>query len=231
MAINNRGKTNSSAGDKIDKLSRRSEMLKSKINLWLINYFNFLVLALGVIIFALGLWLLILPEYSQFVKANEQAKSNLQIELDAKSSYLNSIRNLKKSDQLISPADKEKIAAMVPTGNDASKIITEMEAIVLKNGAVLNSINLDQQGSGHTSVLSSDVGVTTEPPPGIFEQLPQGVNRIKIDISLGSVSYPILKNIIKTLENNVRLFDIANINFSPTENKAILEIYSYYLPS
>lgn len=223
------GKINPPAGDKPGQPSRRYAMLKAKINGWLINYFNVLVLALAVIIFALGLALFVVPEYSKFAKANEQAKKNLQIEFEAKNNYLSSIRSLKKSDRLISSADKEKIAEMVPAGEDISEIITEMESIILKNGAILNSIKLDSRDSGHKSILAAGEGGKKQLPAGIFEQLPAGVSRVKIEISLGSVSYPILKNIIKTLENNLRLFDVAQIDFSARENKARLGIYSYYL--
>jgi hypothetical protein len=52
---------------------------------------------------------------------------------------------------------------------------------------------------------------------------------IKIEVNLSSVNYPILKNIIKVFENNLRLFDIAKINFNVNDSQAVLNIYSYYL--
>ncbi|MDD4272009.1 MAG: hypothetical protein PHF50_04370, partial [Patescibacteria group bacterium] len=62
-----------------------------------------------------------------------------------------------------------------------------------------------------------------------FNELPQGVGSIMIEVNLSSVNYSILKNIIKAFENNLRLFDIAKITFNANGNKALLNIYSYYL--
>jgi len=229
METKDKNKINFPAADKIGQKNRSVEMLKSKISGFLISYFNFLVLALGGVIFALGLFLLVLPEYSQLTKENERARNNLQIEFQEKTNYLNAILELKKIDRSIDQADKDKVVNMVPTGVGGSDMITEIEAIIIKNGAILNSIKIDSLDTGRKSVLAAGGEETKEAPAGIFGHLPSGAGRIKMEINLSSVSYPVFKNIIKALENNLRLLDISNINFSSRENKAVLEIYSYFL--
>jgi Tfp pilus assembly protein PilO len=216
--------------DKTEENNKRAELLKLKINEFLINYFNYLVLALGIVIFVAGLWLLVYPQYRQISKANEAAKKNLQTEYETKFNYLNSISNLKKSYRLISAEDKSRIAAMVPAGSDVGGLISIIEAIALKNGVVLNSLKIEPDDAKGQTGIRAQAGDNKEPLAGIFEQLPQGVSRIKIEVNLSSVNYPILKNIIKTLENNLRLLDIAKINYSVGESRVMLNIYSYYLP-
>lgn len=209
---------------------KSATVLKIKINGFLINYFNYLILGLSAIILIAGLFILVYPKYQQIFKANKETKNNLLAEYETKFNYLNSIRSLKELYQSINDEDKAKIDAMVPATSDTSVIINEIESIVVRNSAVLTSIKIkppEADGSSNSMIESKG---KKELPVGIFNQPPPGVDLIKIEVSLSSVNYPILKNIIKTFENNLRLFDIAKINFKVEENQALLNIYSYYLP-
>lgn len=217
------------AGGADDKKQAQAEILKNKINGFLINYFNYLVLALGIIILVAGLFVLAYPKYQQISKANEEAKNNLQIEYETKFNYLNSISNLKKLYQSISDDEKAKIADMVPAKRDTSIIIKEVESIIVRNSAILTSIKIEPLAAAGRTNLKVEPREDKEPPAGIFNQPPPGVGLVKLEISLGSVNYLILKNIIKTFENNLKLFDIAKINFNASDNTALLNIYSYYL--
>lgn len=215
--------------EEANKKQAQAEVLKNKINGFLINYFNYLVFSLGVIILIVGLFALVYPKYQQISKANQEAKNSLQIKYETKLNYLNFIRNLKKSYESISNDGKAKIAAMVPAGRDTSTIIKEVESIVAKNNAILLSIKIEPQTIDSKINLRVESREDKEPPAGIFNQPPQGVGLVKLEISMGSVNYPVLKNIIKTFENNLKLFDIAKISFNAKDNTALLNIYSYYL--
>jgi hypothetical protein len=220
-------KKKSPAGGEENK--KQAEALKIKINVFLIKYFNYLIFSLGAIILAAGLFILIYPKYQQISKENEEAKNNLQVEYKIKLNYLNSILNLKKSYQLISEDEKAKIASMVPAVSDTGVIISEIESVVIKNSAILTSIKIEPQNAADRANLKAEPKENKEPAAGIFNQPPQGVGLIKIEINLSSVNYPVLKNIIKSFENNLRLFDIAKISFNAGENEALLSVYSYYL--
>lgn len=220
-------KKKSPAGEEENK--KQAEVLKIKINGFLINYFNYLIFSLGVIILSAGLFLLVYPKYQQISEENEEVRNNLQIEYGAKADYLNSIRNLKKSYQSINDDEKSKIAGMVPAMDDVSIIITEVESIAVRNSAILTSIKIEPQAADSKAILRTEPKEKKEMLAGIFNQLPGGVGLIKLEVNLSSVNYPILKNIIKAFENNLRLFDIAGIKFNAGKNEALLNIYSYYL--
>jgi len=224
-------KKNSPAGGEENK--KQAKLLKIKINGFLINYFSYLIFSLGIIILVAGLFILVYPKYQQISRANEEAENNLQIEYETKFNYLNFIRNLKKSYQSINDDEKAKIASMLPATRDTSIIITEVESIAVKNSAILTSIKIEPQSAGgranFKAELKAEPKENKEPPAGIFNELPQGIGLVKIEVNLSSVNYPILKNIIKAFESNLRLFDIAKISFNASENEALLNIYSYYL--
>lgn len=205
-------------------------LLKPKINNFLIEYFGYLVLGAAIIVFAIGLWLFIYPQYRQIAKEDETVRKNLQTEYEAKTEYLNFIVNLKKSYQSISEEDKKRLEILVPAEKDVNGLIYTLEAIALRNGVILNSLKIEpedakgQAGVRPQAVENKDAGA------GVFDQLPAGAGRVKIEVNLSSVNYQILKNVIETFENNLRLLDIAKINYNVDENKINLNVYSYYLP-
>lgn len=205
------------------------DLLKQKINAFLMDYFNHLTWAAAFIILFVSLFFFVYPQYKRIVKDNETADKNLQAEYETKYNYLNAVRNLKESYRLVGVENKQKIEAMVPASNEVSNLIPEIESIVARNGAILDSIKIEADDSKSRPEARVEVSEKQEPPEGIFGQLPQGVNRIKIEVNLSSVNYSVLKNIIKTFESNLRLLDIAKIDYSVNENKAILIIYAYYL--
>lgn len=208
---------------------KQAAILKVKINEFLIKYFNYLAFSLGLVILAAGLYITVYPKYRQVSEENREAKNNLQTEYETKFNYLESIRDLKKSYQSINDEEKAKIAKMVPDLRDSSSIITEIESIAVRNGAILTSIKIEPESDGGRTSLKAEPEEAKESLAGIFNQPPQGVGLIKMEVNLSSVNYAVLKNIIKTFENNLRLFDIAEVNFNASENQAILNIYSYYL--
>ena len=204
-----------------EKENQGDDLLKVKINGFLISYFGYLVWGLAIIIFAVGLLLFVYPNYRQLGQANRAAKENLLAENDKKADYLNSVTNLKKSFQLVKAEEVRKIVTMLPSGSDASGIISEIELIALRNGAILRSVKVNAEADRGAVRQRAETEEKTEPPAG--------VGRLKVEVSFGSINYPVLKNIIKMFENNLRLFDISKIDYDATDNKATLIIYSYYL--
>lgn len=207
--------------------------LKQQINSFLISYFNYVILAAAIIVLAAGLYLFIYPEYQKMSESDQLAREKMQTEYEIQNSYLDRIGNLKKSYQLISEADKQKIKAMVPDNDRLTDLIPDIESIVQRNSAVLNSIKIEPKNfdvSARANEVVVESGEKREPPAGIFGgPLPAGVKLATIEISLGSVNYQVLKNIVKTLENNLRLFDVAEINYGAADSKASLVVYTYYL--
>jgi len=188
---------------------------------------------MALIIFAAGLFWFAYPRYQRISQGDDIAMKNLRAEYEAKNNYLGKIKNLKKLYQQVSQAEIKKIEGMVPNDSKIINLIPEIESIILRNGAVLDSIKVEPNFNKEASAkTNTEAGKKTESLSGIFGgPPPKGVGRIKIEISLSSVSYQVLKNIIKTLENNLRLLDIAAISYAVQENSAVFTIYTYYLIS
>lgn len=212
-----------------DEEKKQANLLKAKLNNFLINYFSYLAWGLAIIVFSLGLLLFVLPNYKKINQSNQMAKESLLVEYEKKAEYLKSVIDLKKSFQLISAEEEKKLKALVPVSGDTSGIISEIEQVALKNGAILNSVKVTPQDSKAVVKSKASSEEKDRVVAGIFNKLTPGVNSLKIEISLGAINYPVLKSIIKTFENNLRLFDIAKIDYDASGNKAVLIVYSYYL--
>ncbi|MFA5360322.1 MAG: hypothetical protein WC349_05235 [Patescibacteria group bacterium] len=219
-------KKNSPVGEAENK--DKMKLVKTRINLFLMDYFNFIIFALVAVLILVGLFIFVYPKYQQIHKENEEIQNNLQVEYEAKFNYLSSIRDLKEIYQSISDKDRSKINSMLPTNRDTSLIIAEMESIATKNGVILNSIQTSTQEASSKTNTRSETKNDKVSLAGIFNQLPQGVGSIKIEVKLSSVNYQVLKNIIKTFENNLRIFDITTVNFNVSKKEALFTIYSYY---
>jgi len=211
------------------KNGQAENALKVKLNNFFIEYFNYLAIVVALIILATGsLWLLY-PRYQKAVAASQAASASWQKDFAEKSIYYDKLVALRQSYELVSPEERSKIEAMVPVGGDTDNLITQFEAIALKNGAILNSIKITNESPKSSSKPFPGSSLEKKEPAGIFDELPQGIGLVKLEVNLSSVSYPVLKNIIKTIENNLRLLDIYKIGYPAKENKVNLVVYAYYL--
>lgn len=207
-----------------------NNLWRQRINNFLINYFGSLALALALIIFAVGLFLYVYPKYQQLIKGNDAAKKQQQAEYKIKFGYLAAVNDLKNSYQSISAADKEKVEAMVPVNGQAIGLISEIEAIALKNGVTLNYVKIAEDPTGQPGAkIKVESGEKSGAPAGSFNKLPAGVGLTKMEISLSSVNYAVLKNLLKVFESNLRLLDLAEINYDVSGKRVTLTVYAYYL--
>jgi len=221
------GKIVEDAKDKIQQDNQR----KQKINALLIRYFKWLVLALAIIILAMGYFLLIQPKYRQAIKNVELVSQEKELKYLAQQKYLNQLNELKAAYQNITTEDRDKIEAVLPNQAKTEELFAEIEAIVSKNGLILTSLQIEPEANKSTAQnrrttgsARRNTGNKTE-----IENLPEGIGKVKIVMNLLGTDYGSLKNIIKTIENNLRLMDIVTLDFSPAENQTSLELFAYYM--
>ena len=68
-------------------------------------------------------------------------------------------------------------------------------------------------------------------PEGIVSALltvPQNIGVINLNLEVTAIDYTGFKNLLRTLENNLRLFDITELSFIPDENAASFVLSTYY---
>ncbi len=198
---------------KQDKVGQ-ADQLKQKINNFLIKHFRWIIFAIIIIIFVGGYFIFILPKYNQIVRDVQLQADELEKKYSFRQQYLTQLIHLKVAYKQISQENKDKIEAMLPSSPKVEDLISEIETISLKNGLTLTNLSV-------------------EPAEAIGEktgEILNGVANVKITMEIVGTDYYALKNILKTIENNLRLMDIISVNYLVGDKKTSLVLQAYYLP-
>jgi len=181
------------------------------------------------VVLTAGYFLLIQPKYQEMRGENEMTSQELQQAYAAKQTLLGNLNQLEQSYNQIKQADKDKINAMLPAKAEVERLISELEAIVLKNGLILASLSIEPQEKAKTSTKVEIKDENSGQKLKIAE-MPEGVALVKISMGIVGSDYNGLKNLLRTIENNLRLLDIDKLDYNNAENKASLDLTAYYLP-
>ncbi|MFH1233180.1 MAG: hypothetical protein V1649_00825 [Patescibacteria group bacterium] len=202
-------------------------LLKQKLNVFLIRYYNWLVILTAILIIAFGYFLLIQPKYREINSSKKPDSQN-----QTKQPYLKKQAEMTKFIELeqaynkISKIDKEKIDASLPVKPDVEGLIAEIESIVLKNGLILTSLSIQQTEEKKSNSIAEIV--SKGKPESKSSDLPEEVKLVKISLSVAGADYISFKNLLKTIENNTRLMDVKNIKYNGDNSGVSLDLIVYY---
>ncbi len=203
------------------------EKTEQRINYLSNKYFKWLIILFIIIFFVFGYFFIIKPKYEQIIQS-------IQMQADLQSQdYLTKKDNLEKVKRIVSlynQAESEKIKSvqtLLPTNPSHEKIFTVLDDMISKNGLILDEIKISipsQEGE-----IEKGGGSTQEENLEIIDRdLPQQVKRVDINMSLMGVSYPGLKSFLTNLEDNLRLVDVASIDFVSDSGAVNLKLQTYF---
>ena len=210
------------------KLTIQSEVTEDKqkirmLNIFLLHYFNLIVLFLVILVLAIGFFYLIKPKYKSIsweIKLTDQVR---ETEYNSLQQYYTRLKQYKLSYDKINEKDIKRIENMTLTSSNYEELFRELETVILKRGLLLTflEINLD--------VLESSPRKIIPKSQKIDAGLPDGIGKIRISMEIIGVDYKSFKGLLATIENNLRLLDIEELTFSPAEKTVSFEINAYYL--
>lgn len=190
------------------------------------KYFKWFVVLIMMISLILGYFLVVKPKYEQIIKSIER-RVTLQSQ-----GYLVKRENLEKAKKLLSlynQTDSDKIARVntfLPTNPSHEEIFTILDDIVSRNGLVLNGVNISIPSQ--TGVVAKSGNDTEEEGQLMKRKLPEQVKRVDVTVEVLGADYPGFKSLITSLESNLRLIDIINVNFEPAHGRANLQLRTYF---
>jgi hypothetical protein len=197
--------------------------LKTIFNIIMARYFIFIILFLMLISFLFAYKLIISPVSAsidnEIKKINEDKKTQ-KIYL---SKTLENISKYRKDYENLNVDDKAKIDLMIPDVNDAEKLFTDIELLILKNGFILNSLEINS---------AKDTGITKakrKNETSVDNTVNQDIGIIDLKLDVSNSSYKNFKKLLGVFENNLRIMDVHNINFSLDGASVSFEIKTYYL--
>lgn len=186
------------------------------------------ILTIGVLVLA---WKMVLPGYFSH-KAN---LDNLTSEVEAAKIKLESIEKSKAELSAIQPITDQLLVA-VPKGPDEPDLISELEAIAIKNSIVLPAISISSELEGSTGETTVTTTAATPASEGIegpvVAEVAAEPSGTPITISLSVTgSFEDLNNFITALEQSVRFMNITGLTYGLNEegggNSLALQIEAY----
>ncbi len=172
-----------------------------------------------VLSFFLALILLLIgyfPTKAQYHKlkdfSSQQKASISNIEnLETKQNSLKTLKN--QWEMARSHEDSDKLALLLPSDPDLPNLAVNLDAIAKSSGLILYSFS-----TSSTATPSSGSSLNGAQPLA----LTVGLN--------GKVDYPLLKTILKAFEENLRIFEIESVAFSPSQASLNFQITTFFLP-
>lgn len=196
----------------------------NNINAFLNANFNIFIVIIVIGILMLGYALVIKPKFDVTLRA---IRDNIAQQENFYQSQRQKLVDLQAAAALyrkISAEDIARVNAILPSEYAKEKLFGELEDIVMQRGLTISSLSLSKAG---------EEDETSNPMTPRSERLlnipgAEHVGVIAIDMSLASIDYASLKNLLPLLEQHLQLMDIKVLDFDPSGKTANLSIETYY---
>lgn len=209
-------------------------------NAFLIRYFRWFIFGVVVLMLIIGFLVLLWPKYKEVKNLVKSSKQQQQQVFLQKHERLDDLQSIIESYNNISEAQKKKVKKVIPDRRNKEEIFTEVKNLVARNNLSLKSITLEgekekkEEEREEERMLvrrqqSQEEEEKEEEKEYEKRELPAGVERIRFNMFVVGTNYNSLRSLLTTLENNLSLMDIVNINFNPEGKSTNMVIDAYQL--
>jgi len=200
----------------------RNQKNQNNLNNFLNRYFNALIAAALVLFLVLAYFLFLGPKFSA-TQATIQANSDQERNLYASS--LKKLAGYKAMNEIykkISPGDLQRFNSVLPDNYVPERLFGEIEEMVSQGGWLVSSLKISPVEDAPAVLAEDGVPVKSIGPTN------KNLGRYNLELSVTALDYSGLKNLLKILESNLRLFDVMNVDYSPGESRARILLTTYY---
>ena len=206
------------------------------INNLLIRYFKWFVVLAVVLVLAVGSLFLIKPKYDQINSLLKSSQQKQQELLKQKRERLDKLQGVIESFEEIPSKQKDKIEEVLPEKKNKEKLFIKIKQLVEKNKLILKSISI-QEGKKKeknnrevTTRKSSQKDQDSKKEVQVIDRsVPEGVEKIEVQVFVFGTNYDSLKRLLNTLEKSLPIIDVTNVNFNPSSNTTNLTLETYRL--
>ncbi|MFA6322915.1 MAG: hypothetical protein WCX71_05635 [Candidatus Buchananbacteria bacterium] len=205
------------ADKKEEKLSSKSKLL-----LTFINYNTLLTVGLVVLIFVLAYFIVLKPKYQAIAANSNDNITYLQSEKNKRQSYLTQLKDISSRFHQINQEEISRLKITLPNNSDIAGLFVQFQELATQNKLALSNISFSETAPAQTE-NSESAGT---------DQILTRVKKLNVSLNLvgtGQGSYGELKNFLAALENNLRLFDIQAVYFTPNSPNYAINLITYYL--
>lgn len=185
-----------------------------KIKSWIAKQLVYISIALALIILAGGYFLFISKTVSEINRIGTADIKVKQQELASRQSSIRKFQALEKQYQALNSDQMERLASMLPSGQDIPYLVIKLKKFVEDNNLILNSIDVGPLGSGSANNTATSGA---------------GVKKLTISLSINGIdSYNSLKSFLDQLSTNQPLLELTSLSYSPEAESYSLNLSSYY---
>lgn len=193
------------------KKKEQKKQSKNSLNVVLAHYYLPISAAVLVLVLFFGYYFILLRHYNSNLISREVDKAAKSNTLELKKKEYAQVTSLIENYEKINREDIENIKYLLPDKKDIPGILVQLEAIAEKNGIILGGITINE---------------VPETANDTFHRLTVNVELIGVS----GYSYEIVKSFLSDIENNLRIFDVNAVYFSPESTNYSLNLFTYYYP-
>ncbi len=222
--------------DKIDPADFKEKAYKSKdekasfFKLLFQKYFYYILILQVVIIALAGYWFFLSDKISAISNYDVKVameNQKIQAEISKYQKKINELDELKESYSRISNADISKINRILPDSKQEEELFVQIEKAVDASGILLDYIFIEEEEEETVRQRSKR---SANQDSQETKKDSSASKEVKLRFAVSRVGYQSLKSLLTAMENNLRIIDIEEIDYSPEEGSAEFLIKSYYLP-
>lgn len=191
---------------------------QNSVNLFLNSYFNIIIVFIVIVVFLVSYLVVIKPKYDETmaaIKLNIEQQQKLYTDQQKKLNSLKTVANLYKK---ISSENLKKFNSVLPDTYIKERLFGEFEEMVDQSGFILSSVSLQaDEKEKPADITAEDTSASSTK-----------IGTVNLELAVSAIDYTGFKNLVKLMENNLRLFDITKVTFSPAANSATIVLSTYY---
>ncbi|MCK9578923.1 MAG: hypothetical protein M0Q92_00545 [Methanoregula sp.] len=185
------------------------------LTLWRRYFYYFIILEVALVL-GFGYWFLLKPKikiiYQSQGEKNAAYQKNEQ-ELAALDKQIGELSKIKQNYDSLGSENEAKVNEMLPQTSGQRDLAMQINKMAAANGLLLKSIDFGEKETA---------GQEIAPAQTLAKE-------VEINFEVMGVTYPALKSLLNSLENNLRLIDVSAVKYSPKGETAELTVKSYYL--
>lgn len=194
---------------------------KNYINNLLNTYFNLFVVIFVSFLLLISYFLLLKPKVTETTTSISENISSHERLLQAEKTKLANLQEAVRAYQNINKDDLTRVNSILPDEYNKEALYGEIEEIIKQNGFIPTSIALAKEGE------VKEGGASNNAPSVTATSSSSHIGAINISLSIASIDYAGMKNLLNILQNNLRLLDVKELTVSDG-GAATLEMTTYY---
>ncbi|MFA5000442.1 MAG: hypothetical protein WC545_03730 [Patescibacteria group bacterium] len=202
-------------------MAPRNSKNQNALNAFLNEYFNAILAVILILFLAAAYFLFLGPKFQATKAAIERNMEEQQLLYENQQKKLNNLKSILELYKKINSGDLQRFNSVLPDEYVPEKLFGELEEVIGRAGWLLTNVRIGDPGPAYKPLSGGEADLAAA-----FKD--KKITSLELELSIGAVDYAGLKRLLRLLENNLRLFDIIRVDFSPSTESAAIVIRTYY---